>query len=268
MDVTDSDHKPVRCILSVEIARVDESVRRQEFGEIIGCNEKIKCFLEELSNVPETIVSTNNIILQNEDTSILRITNKCGKDRALFEIICEGQSTIKDGGQSSTSSDLCPRGSFGFPRWLEVNPAAGIIEAGHIAEISVHHYEYETLEEYVDGVPQNWWCEDARDKEVILVVKVMGGGGGPTTTRSHRVRVRHNKTIIINNNSNNNDVMMGHNKKLINSQLPNNNNNNDDNNSSSSSNNNNNNSVLHRSDFQPFNCSSDVVHHLRNLHSP
>ncbi|KAF2292043.1 hypothetical protein GH714_000300 [Hevea brasiliensis] len=32
MDVTDSDHKPVRCIFSVDIARVDESVRRQEFG--------------------------------------------------------------------------------------------------------------------------------------------------------------------------------------------------------------------------------------------
>ncbi|CAL9765758.1 unnamed protein product [Musa acuminata subsp. burmannicoides] len=29
MNVTDSDHKPVRCIFCVEIARVDESIRRQ-----------------------------------------------------------------------------------------------------------------------------------------------------------------------------------------------------------------------------------------------
>ncbi|KAK3031001.1 hypothetical protein RJ639_036851 [Escallonia herrerae] len=117
MDVTESDHKPVRCIFSVEIARVDESVRRQEFGEIMACNEKIKRMLEGLYNVPDAIVSTNNIILQNQDTSILRITNKCGNDKALFEIVCEGESTIKEGGQAF---DHHPRGSFGFPRWLEV----------------------------------------------------------------------------------------------------------------------------------------------------
>ncbi|KAM7502949.1 hypothetical protein LguiB_001853 [Lonicera macranthoides] len=243
MDVTDSDHKPVRCIFSVEIARVDESIRRQEFGEIIGSNEKIKRILEERSKIPETVVSTNNILLQNQDTSVLRITNKCGDDRALFEIICEAESTIKEGGQAS---DHCRRGSFGFPRWLEISPASGIIEAGHIVEISVHHDEYQTLEEYVDGVPQNSWCEDARDKEVILLVKVRGGG--PPTTEAmkiHRVRVRHcsDKTIppVINNTA---MLRKGHQP------------------------NNNNNSLLHRSDFQPLSSSPDVVHHLRSLHSP
>ena len=117
MDVTDSDHKPVRCIFSVEIARVDESLRRQEFGEIIESNGKIKQLREELCRIPEAIMSTNNIILQNQDVSILRITNKSGRTKALFEIICEGQSTIKDDGQAS---DHRPRGSFGFPQWLEV----------------------------------------------------------------------------------------------------------------------------------------------------
>jgi hypothetical protein len=117
MDVTDSDHKPVRCIFTVDIARVDESIRRQELGEILGSNEKIKYMLEELCKIPETIVSTNSIILQNQDTSILRITNKCGKNEAFFEIICEGESSIKEDGQAS---DHHPRGSFGYPRWLEV----------------------------------------------------------------------------------------------------------------------------------------------------
>lgn len=117
MDVTDSDHKPVRCVFSIDIARVDESVRRQEFGDIIKSNEEIRYILEELCKIPETIVSTNNIILQNRDTTILRITNKCGINNALFEIICEGQSTIDEDGQAS---DHHPRGSFGFPRWLEV----------------------------------------------------------------------------------------------------------------------------------------------------
>lgn len=117
MDVTDSDHKPVICIFSVEIAHIDESVRRQEFGDIMRSNEEVRCMLEQLCKVPETIVSTNNVILQNQDTSILRITNKCTESNALFEIICQGESTIKDDGQAS---DHSPRGSFGFPRWLQV----------------------------------------------------------------------------------------------------------------------------------------------------
>ena len=117
MDVTDSDHKPVRCIFTVDIARVEESVRRQELGEILKSNKKVKFMLEKLCKIPETIISTNNIILQNYDTSILRITNKCGEKDALFEIDCEGQSTVNDEG---LTSDHCPRGSFGFPRWLEV----------------------------------------------------------------------------------------------------------------------------------------------------
>lgn len=117
MDVTDSDHKPVRCIFNVDIARVDESIRRQELGEILESNEKIKRMLKELCKIPETIVSTNNIILQNQDTSILRITNKCGENEAFFEVICEGQSSVEEDGQAI---DHRPRGSFGFPRWLEV----------------------------------------------------------------------------------------------------------------------------------------------------
>jgi len=117
MDVTDSDHKPVRCIFNVEIARVDEAIRRKEFGEVISSNEKVKSLLQEYCNVPETIVSTNNIILQNSETLILRITNKCEKYKATFEVRCEGQYTIKEGGDAS---ELCAKGYFGFPQWLQV----------------------------------------------------------------------------------------------------------------------------------------------------
>ncbi|KAK9288500.1 hypothetical protein L1049_016959 [Liquidambar formosana] len=207
MDVTDSDHKPVRCKFYVEIAHVDRSVRRQDFGEIIRSNEKVRSMLQELCYVPETIISTNNIILQNQDTSILRITNKFGKDKAIFQIICEGQSTVKVDGQVS---DHRPRGSFGFPRWLEVTPAAGIIKPEQFVEVSVHHEEFHTLEEFVDGVPQNWWCEDTRDKEVILVVNVRGSCS--TETRSHRVRVCHcfsAKTVRIDSKSNSSRKFQG-----------------------------------------------------------
>lgn len=186
MDVNDSDHKPVRCMFSLDIAHVDELIRRQEFGEIIETDEKIRSLLDEFSNVPETVVSTNNIILQNQDTSILRITNKSEKYKATFEIICEGQSTIKDDG---SASDFCPRGAFGFPHWLQVQPAAGIIKPGQIIEVTVHHEDFYTQEEFIDGIPQNWWCEDTRDKEVVLLVNVMGSY--QTDSRSHRIHVRH-----------------------------------------------------------------------------
>ncbi|XP_073130284.1 type II inositol polyphosphate 5-phosphatase 15 [Henckelia pumila] len=234
MDVTDSDHKPVRCILNVEIARVDELVRRQVFGEIIRSNEKIKRVLEGLCKVPEAIVSTNNIILQNQDPSILRITNKSKKNTALFEMCCEGLATIKEDGHASNH---CPRGGFGFPQWLQVHPAAGIIEPDHFTEISIRHEEYQTLEEFVDGVPRNCWCEDAKDKEVMLLVKVRGSC--TTETKCHRIRLRYSITGKIthkNPNSNNSSPFQSN--------------------------------ILHRSDFQKLSGSCDVADHLRNLHSP
>ncbi|PPD66983.1 hypothetical protein GOBAR_DD36138 [Gossypium barbadense] len=163
MDVTESDHKPVRCKFHSTIAHVDRSVRRQAFGEVLQVNKKVKAILDELRYVPETVVSTNNIVLQNQDTSILRITNKCEKDKAIFRIVCEGQSTVKD---EEDTAEYHPRGSFGFPRWLEVTPAAGIIKPEQSVEVAVHHEEFHTLEDLVDGIPQNWWCEDTRDKEV------------------------------------------------------------------------------------------------------
>uniref|UniRef100_A0A2C9WHD3 Inositol polyphosphate-related phosphatase domain-containing protein n=1 Tax=Manihot esculenta TaxID=3983 RepID=A0A2C9WHD3_MANES len=186
MDVTESDHKPVRCKFNVQIAHADRSVRRQEFGNIIRYNEKIRSLIEESRNVPETVVSTNNIVLQNQDTCILRITNKCMKEKAVFNIICEGQCTIKDDGEEP---EYRSRGSYGFPRWLEVTPAAGLIKPDQYAEVSVHHEEFHTLEDLVDGIPQNWWCEDTRDKEVILCLIVQGCSS--TEMKSHKIHVRH-----------------------------------------------------------------------------
>jgi hypothetical protein len=113
IDVTDSDHKPVNCTFNVDLARVDELIRRQEYGKIIESNEKIRCLLEESHCVPDTIISTNNIILENQETVVLRIANNCGTKRSAFEILCEGQST-------SNQDDFVPRASYGFPHWLEV----------------------------------------------------------------------------------------------------------------------------------------------------
>ncbi|OMO49848.1 Inositol polyphosphate-related phosphatase [Corchorus capsularis] len=234
MDVTDSDHKPVICIFSVQIARIDELARRQEFGDIMRSNEEIRCKCDELCKIPETIVSTNNIILQNQDTSILRITNKSVEGNAFYEIVCQGESAIKDDGQAS---DHHPRGSFGFPHWLQVTPAAGIIGPDHVAEVSIHLEAFHTQQEFIDGFPQNWWCEDDRDNEAILVVKVHGMYA--METRDHRIRVRHcpaAKMKKIDPKPNDSVKVQG--------------------------------SLLHRADYQRLGVSYDVVDHLCNLHSP
>ncbi|KAM7266266.1 hypothetical protein ACFE04_004163 [Oxalis oulophora] len=186
MEVCESDHKPVRCKLHVQIAHVDRSVRRQGFGEIMKYNEKIKAILDELRHVPETNVSTDSVFLQNQDTTVVKITNKSANDKIVYKIVCEGQTTIKDDGDAT---DYRPRGAYGLPRWLEVTPAAGLVKPDSFVEVSIHHEEFHTLEDLVDGIPQNWWCEDTRDKEVILLVMIEGSCTSETTI--HKIRVRH-----------------------------------------------------------------------------
>ena len=56
-------------------------------------------------------------------------------------------------------------------------------------EIAVHHEDFFTQEEFVDGVQQNWWCEATRDMEVVLSVNVTGSSSTETVT--HRITVRH-----------------------------------------------------------------------------
>ncbi|GFP87142.1 type i inositol 1 4 5-trisphosphate 5-phosphatase 12 [Phtheirospermum japonicum] len=64
-----------------------------------------------------------------------------------------------------------------------------MINPDQVAEISVHHEECHSVEEFVDGVPQSWWSEDTRDKEVVLLVNVRGSCS--TEKKNHRIHVRH-----------------------------------------------------------------------------
>ncbi|XP_076895562.1 type I inositol polyphosphate 5-phosphatase 13-like isoform X1 [Bidens hawaiensis] len=183
MDVIESDHKPVRCKFKVQIAHVDRSIRRQEFGKIFMSNETIRSIREEFRCVPDTSLSTDKIILQNQETRSLSITNTSSKEDAIFQILCEGLSAIKDGEEPEYRN----RGFFGFPRWLEVTPAIGIIKPGNTAEISIHHDNTHASED--DGGQQYWHGEDTRDKLVILSVVIRGSKS--TETRSHQCHIRH-----------------------------------------------------------------------------
>lgn len=117
MDVTESDHKPVRCKLNVDIAHVDRSVRRQEFGKILESHESIKPYLEALRFVPETSLNTNKILLNNLDTITFNITNQSKEHMVFYQILCQGQCPINE---TEVATEYRPRGSLGFPRWLQV----------------------------------------------------------------------------------------------------------------------------------------------------
>lgn len=52
------------------------------------------------------------------------------------------------------------------------------------------YHEYFYIEEdYADGTPQNWWCEDERDKVVILLVSFRGNGSNEI--KQHRIHLSH-----------------------------------------------------------------------------
>ncbi|RAL47988.1 hypothetical protein DM860_016189 [Cuscuta australis] len=189
MEVTESDHKPVRCKLNVEIAHVDRSTRRKEFGNIYQQNENIRAYLEESRNVPDTSVGTDTIVLHNLDAFSLAITNRSEKDKAFFQILCKGQS-LSSLRVEDEPSDYRPRGSMGFPRWLEVTPAAGMVKPDQCMEVLVRQDDFQTSEEFTDeGIPQSWWSEDNKDKEVVLLVNVVGSHS--TETITHQVHVQH-----------------------------------------------------------------------------
>ncbi|KAK1390890.1 type I inositol polyphosphate 5-phosphatase 12-like [Heracleum sosnowskyi] len=184
MDVVESDHKPVRCKLTVNIANVDRSARRNETGEIIRSHETISSLRQELCVTPETEISTPRIVLQSQETGSFKLTNKSASDKAIFEITCEGQASIQADEQELLYR---PRSAFGFPRWLEVIPASGVVGPGQAADILVRHKDVDTTEQLVEGVPQTWWSEDNHDKEALL--KVVVRGNCSSETKSHTVQL-------------------------------------------------------------------------------
>jgi len=120
----------------------------------------------------------------------------------------------------------------------QVTPAAGIIKPDHTAEVSIHLEDFPTMEVFVDGAPQNSWCEDTRDKEAMLLVKVRASYN-TNETKNHRIRVRHccsSQTAQLGTRPNGSGQIQGN--------------------------------LLRRADYQHLSSSYDMVNHLRNLHSP
>ena len=107
MEATDSDHKPVKCVFNLDVAHVDKQTLRQKYGEIMTSNKKVLYLLQGLEAFPEVNISTNDIILQDQNLSVVKLQNRSTKELACFEII--GQTPNSSGTPFS-----------GFPSWLKV----------------------------------------------------------------------------------------------------------------------------------------------------
>uniref|UniRef100_A0ACD5WN72 Uncharacterized protein n=1 Tax=Avena sativa TaxID=4498 RepID=A0ACD5WN72_AVESA len=172
MEATDSDHKPVKCLFNLDVARLDKQAMRQKYGEIVSSNKQVLHLLQGLEAFPEASISTNDIILQDQTPYVLKLQNRSKEDTACFEIIGHAPN--------SSGTDFA-----GFPTWLKVLPAVGIIYPGQTVEVTLQHGDPR-------GTPGNNLSGANEEKAARLTVKVTGVYS--TVAKYHGVRVQHQKS--------------------------------------------------------------------------
>lgn len=126
MEVLDSDHKPVRCLLGVDLAILDEAARRREYGDIVKNDRKVLEFLEQASVMPQTRINRNVIVFENSRAD-LTITNDSKRSWTTFRVRCDGLYIGENcpcgnhrAIRTSTNRANVLRGGNGFPQWLQV----------------------------------------------------------------------------------------------------------------------------------------------------
>nr|TKW39185.1 hypothetical protein SEVIR_1G161300v2 [Setaria viridis] len=174
MEATDSDHKPVKCVFNLDIAHVDKQTMRKKYGEIMTSNKKVRYLLEGMEAFPEVNISTDDIILQDQNPSVVKLQNRSTKELACFEII--GQIPNSSGTPFS-----------GFPSWLKVSPAVGMISPGQSVEVTLQHGQLRS-QDYLSGTSGNSSGAD-QEKAATLLVTVTGVYS--TARRDHKIHVQH-----------------------------------------------------------------------------
>jgi hypothetical protein len=133
MEVLDSDHKPVRCVLDVDLATMDESARRREYGKILKVNPKVRALLAQCNVIPLITLNTNLITLQDCTPSFMHITNVSRSSTATFIVHCDGEPLTgkcpcgHHNNDQHTSKPRSVRGNYGFPQWLKVHLPIGFM---------------------------------------------------------------------------------------------------------------------------------------------
>ncbi|KAF8659244.1 hypothetical protein HU200_058651 [Digitaria exilis] len=174
MEATDSDHKPVKCVFNLDVAHIDKQTMRHKYGEIMTSNKKVLYLLQGLEAFPEVNISTNGIILQDQSPSVVKLHNRSTQELACFEII--GQTANSSGTPLS-----------GFPSWLKVSPAVGIIYPGQSLEVTLQHGQLRS-QDYLTGTSCN---SSGADQEKAATLLVIITGVYSTAGRDHRIHVQH-----------------------------------------------------------------------------
>ncbi|KAL6841983.1 hypothetical protein ACP4OV_028183 [Aristida adscensionis] len=175
MEATDSDHKPVKCVFNLDIAHVDKQIMRQKYGEIMSSSKKVLYLLQGLEAFPEASISTNDVVLKDLSPSVVKLQNTSAKEIACYEIINQTQTP--------SSAVTCS----GFPTWLKVSPAVGIISPGQTVEVTLQHEEL-GRQDFIT-LPSGNSFGAGQEKTATLMVILTGVYS--TAVGSHKIHVQH-----------------------------------------------------------------------------
>ncbi|KAJ7562619.1 hypothetical protein O6H91_03G077500 [Diphasiastrum complanatum] len=168
MEVADSDHKPIWCMLNIDLAAVDEAARRRQLGEVMCKNVQIRNFFGQLDTVPEIVVNTEKIILEDGTHPVLKVSNESRHHLTTFSVHCEGNPNLRKDSQRMLAEGFI--GGYGFPGWLQVAPASGIIHPNQSLEINV----VQVMEDHIEAMHEHLWDVHEKDEVTLLVITVRG----------------------------------------------------------------------------------------------
>jgi hypothetical protein len=190
MDINDSDHKPVRAELDVDLAVIDEAARRRQYGRVLRTNLELLTFHQACNRLPDCTMSDRAVIVDGRSPATVRLTNHSQESPCWYIVRADNKPPTDCDCCTSMASDK----GAGFPSWLKVRPSAGIVPSSQSVAIEFE-FARKGVDEEEDEVPStsgkkhSWWANDEKDVSVSLVVLVRGPLSSDYVT--HRVCVCH-----------------------------------------------------------------------------
>ncbi|KAH7387262.1 hypothetical protein KP509_16G012900 [Ceratopteris richardii] len=177
----ESDHKPVSCLLDVQIAVVNEAARRWEYGRFLRTNEEALAEQKQINSIPNIVIHTNDLVLVNKARSILKITNESTKEIGFFSIHSEGEHFGSfPNNQAIKQKELA---SSALPLWLQVLPSSGIIHPTQTIEVAVQYASSE------NDLGPELALNSGSCKTAVLLVNVKGCMS--SLSNQYRVTIHH-----------------------------------------------------------------------------
>ncbi|GJP82479.1 hypothetical protein CLOP_g12734, partial [Closterium sp. NIES-67] len=167
MAATQSDHKPVRCLLDVSVASIDLPATRCLLGRLLTLSSQVRAALQNSPHLPDVPAAGSCVDVDpSTGQASVIVMNRNDSDSMGFIVQCEGETVSwsgrEQGGEgaleqgsegerqqgsvsggkgtggsrrggsreSSWQGGQMVRAGGGFPLWIKVLPGAGILIAG------------------------------------------------------------------------------------------------------------------------------------------